>query len=119
MVVALGVNKSMIENFANTLNCTHMEISFKYLGLMVGGNPRRKQFWSPLVEKIRSKLNAWKGRYLTVPGRIYLIKFVFTSLPLFYLSFFKAPVFVYKTITNIQKKNSMVLGEGKQNYILG
>jgi len=58
-----------------------MGIPFKYLGLQVGGNLRRKLFWLPVLEKIRSKLNVWKERHLSMAGRICLIKVVFTALP--------------------------------------
>ena len=29
-----------------------MQIPFIYLGIQVGGNPRRLQFWEPVVEKV-------------------------------------------------------------------
>jgi len=80
------------------------EVPFKYLGLEVRGNPRKKQFWEPIVSKINAKLSAWKGRFLSMAGRICLIKLVITVVPLFYLSFFKAPVSVYNRIASIQRR---------------
>ena len=35
------------------LNCCLMDIPFKYLGITVGGNPRRSEFWSSIVDKIK------------------------------------------------------------------
>jgi len=32
-----------------------MSIPFTYLGLPIGGNPRKKQLWEPLISKIESK----------------------------------------------------------------
>jgi len=46
-------------------------------------------------------------------GRICLIKSVFTTLPLFYLSFYKAPESVYKKIIKIQR--SFLWGLGKDS----
>nr|AER13158.1 putative retrotransposon [Phaseolus vulgaris] len=80
------------------------EVPFKYLGLEVRGNPRKKQFWEPIVSKINAKLSVWKGRFLSMAGRICLIKLVITVVPLFYLSFFKAPVSVYNRIASIQRR---------------
>jgi len=81
-----------------------MTFPFKYLGLEVGGNLRKKQFWEPVVNKIKASLSSWKGRFLSIAGRICLIKSVCTTIPLFYLSFFKAPVSVCNRIMSIQRK---------------
>jgi len=46
-------------------------------------------------------------------GRICLIKLVFTSIPLFYLSLFKAPVSICERIRNIQR--SFLWAWGRDN----
>ena len=81
-----------------------MKLHFLYLGLEVGGNPRKKQFWDPVVKKVEAKLSSWRGRFLSMAGRICLLKSVFTAIPLFYLSIFKAPVAVCNKISSIQRK---------------
>jgi len=73
-LAGVNVEKNTLEVYAKSLNCLTMKIPFIYLGLQVGGNPRRKQFWEPVVNKI----SAWKGRYLSLAGRICLLKSVFT-----------------------------------------
>jgi len=80
-----------------------MQIPFRYLGLEIGGNPRKAQFWEPVVNRINARLSSWKGKFLSMAGRICLIKSVFTSIPLFYLSFFKALVSVCNRIESIQR----------------
>jgi len=65
------------------------------------------------MDKIKGRLNIWKGSFLSLARRICLIKPVFTTLPLFYLSFYKAPESVYKRITNIQRR--FLCGWGKEN----
>jgi len=84
------------------LNCRQMELPFKYQGMVIGGNPKRVEFWNPIVDKIRSRLAAWKGRLLSMAGQLCLIKSILSSLPLFYLSFFKAPIDVCNQIKRIQ-----------------
>ncbi|GAU46085.1 hypothetical protein TSUD_239720 [Trifolium subterraneum] len=66
-------------------------IPFLYLGLPVGGDARKIQFWLPLVDKIRARLSGWKCRYLSMGGRLVLLKSVLSSMPVYFLSFFKAP----------------------------
>ena len=67
----------------------------------MGGNPRKKIFWEPILDKLKARLSVWRGRFLSLAGRICLIKSVFTALPLFYLSFFKIPESVCKSIISI------------------
>jgi len=98
--------------YTKTLNCTQMGLPFNYLGLEVGGNPRKKKFWEPVLNKLKVRLNVWKGRFLSMAGRICLIKSVLTSTPLYYLSLFRAPVAVYKSITRIQRR--FLWGWGKE-----
>jgi len=81
-----------------------MDLPFKYLGMSIGGNPRRREFWNPVVKKFSSRLSRWKGRLLSMVGRICLIKSVISALPLFYFSFFKAPASVCNQIRRIQAK---------------
>jgi len=54
----INVLRSNIDCYTKTLNCAHMGIPFTYLGLEVGGNPRKN--------KLKSRLNVWKGRFLSM-----------------------------------------------------
>ena len=72
--------------------------------MTIGGNPRRVAFWKPIIDKIKARLSNWKRKILSMAGRICLIKSVINALPLFYLSFFKAPSKVCSLIKKIQTK---------------
>jgi len=100
----VNVGREVLDVYAKTLHCTLMRIPFKYLGLEVGGNPRKKLFWEPIIERLSTTLNVWKGRSLSLAGRVDLVKLVFTFLLLFYLSFFKAPQVVCDKIISIQRR---------------
>ena len=56
------------------------------------------------MEKVKARLSAWKGKCLSFAGRLCLIKSVLTSIPLFYLSFYKAPTSVCDKISSIQRR---------------
>ncbi|GAU24253.1 hypothetical protein TSUD_23900, partial [Trifolium subterraneum] len=62
-----------------------------YLGLLIGGDPRRLGFWEPVLAHLENRLSGWKSRFLSFGGRLVLLKSVLTSLPVYALSFFKAP----------------------------
>ena len=112
-LAGINVRESNMDCYTKTLNCSQMEVPFIYLGLEVGGNPRRKKFWEPVLNKLKSRLSVWKGRFLSMAGRLCLIKSVLSAIPLFYLSLFKAPEVVCKSIIRIQRR--FMWGWGKEN----
>jgi len=99
----VGVDAFTIRCFAKMLNCDVMKYLFKYLGMPVGGCHKKEAFWDGVVEKIKERLGRWKGRIISMAGRIFLIKSVLSAIPLFYMSLFKIPVIVVKKIVKIQR----------------
>jgi len=69
-LAGINVCKSNMDCYTKTLNCSQMEVPFIYLGLEVGGNPRKKKFWEPVLRKLKSRLSVWKGRFLSMAGRL-------------------------------------------------
>jgi hypothetical protein len=47
--------------------------------------------WKMIEEKFEKKLSGWKGKMMSVGGRLVLINSVLTSLAMFMLSFFEVP----------------------------
>ncbi|XP_068486473.1 uncharacterized mitochondrial protein AtMg00310-like [Phaseolus vulgaris] len=99
----IGVEQTEILHFAKILNCEVMSIPFKYLGMPVGGCHKRGEFWDEVVNRVKKRLGRWKGRFISMAGRICLIKSVLSSIPLFYLSLFKIPSIVLKKIVSLQR----------------
>ena len=78
-----------------------VEPPFLYLGLPIGGDPRKLKFWQPLIDRIKSRLSGWKSRNLSLGGRLVLLKSVLSSLPVYFLSFFKAPAGIISSIESL------------------
>ena len=95
------MDKSEIQHFVVLLNCDVMNTPFKYLGLLVGGCHKRSAFWADVLERMKSILGSWKGRFLSLARIVCLIKFVLSSIPLFYVSLFKFPSLVLKEIVKL------------------
>lgn len=51
---------------------------------------------------MEKRLTCWKERYLLIGGRIVLLKYVLSSLPLYFLSVFKCPAVLVKKMESIQ-----------------
>jgi len=54
--------------------------------------------WKVVDERFEKKLSGWKGKLLTVWGRLLLINSVLSSLPIFMMSFFEVLKVVIKKI---------------------
>jgi hypothetical protein len=52
-----------------------------------------------IKECTKKKLSSWKGKYLSVGGRLVLINSVLSSLPMFMLSFFELSKGVLRKLT--------------------
>jgi hypothetical protein len=64
---------------------------FRYLGIPMHYRKLRNKDWEKIEERIEKKLSSWKGKYLSVGGRLVLINSVLSSFPMFMLSFFEVP----------------------------
>jgi len=80
-----------------------MKTPFKYLGMPIGGSHKRRSFWEGVVESVRKRLGRWKNKFISMTGRLCLIKSMLSSLPLFYLSLYKIVVMVAKEVERLQR----------------
>nr|GEX94549.1 hypothetical protein [Tanacetum cinerariifolium] len=71
-------------------------------GLIRGCNMSLITNWKSLIDKFKGKLSTWKANMLSFGGRLTLIKFILASLGIYYLSIFKAPEMVSKSLKNIR-----------------
>ena len=101
MLVGVNIPASWLSESALVLNCKLGSIPFLYLGLPIRGDARRLVFWDPLMKRINSGLSAWSSRYLSLGGRLVLLKSVLSSLPVYALSFFKAPSSIVSSIESL------------------
>jgi len=86
MLVGVNIASSWLLEAASVLRCKVGKVPFLYLGMPIGGNPRRLCFWEPIVNRIKSRLSGWNSRFLSFGGRLVLLKSVLTSLSVYALS---------------------------------
>ncbi|GAU35629.1 hypothetical protein TSUD_30470, partial [Trifolium subterraneum] len=98
MLVGVNIFDSWLGEAASALCCKVGKILFLYLGLPIGGDPRRLSFWDPVLARFKKRLSGWKIRFFSFGGRLILLKSVLTSLPVYALSFFKAPSGIISSI---------------------
>ncbi|GJR98047.1 hypothetical protein Tco_0270221, partial [Tanacetum coccineum] len=122
----IGVANEHVTNVASSLGCTHDKLPFIYLGLSVCKRMWFCDGWANIIDRFRSKLSAWKAKSLSISGRLTLIKSILGSLPIYYLSLFKAPSKVIIALESIRSglgvgsilaKNLGLLGKWKWHFL--
>ncbi|KAI5436046.1 hypothetical protein KIW84_022476 [Lathyrus oleraceus] len=63
-----------------------------------------------LIPKMKKRLSGWRGKQLSLGGKVTLLNSVINNLPIFLLSFFKAPKCVVDDIIKIQR--NFLWGDG-------
>jgi hypothetical protein len=54
--------------------------------------------WEPMLNVVRRRLGSWGNKYVSLGGRIVLINVVLNAIPIFYLSYMKMPMKVWKEL---------------------
>jgi len=98
LLTGINVSNSWLYEVAMVLNCRVGTLPFVYLGLPIGGDSRKLEFWRPILNGITSRLSNWKSKFLSFGSRLILLKYVMSSLPVYFLSFFKAPTGIISSI---------------------
>ncbi|PNX59158.1 cysteine-rich receptor-like protein kinase [Trifolium pratense] len=61
MPVGVNIPDSWLGEAASALCCKVGKISFLYLGLPIGGDPRRLCFWEPVLDRLKNLLSGWRS----------------------------------------------------------
>ncbi|MFS8026364.1 putative RNA-directed DNA polymerase [Helianthus anomalus] len=97
-IFGIGADSEEVADLARVVGCNHDVLPFKYLGLMVGANMNKVSSWKPIYDIVESRLALWKSGFLSIGGRITLIRPVLQSLPGYYFSLYRAPIKVVKDL---------------------
>lgn len=107
LLVIINIADSWLKEAAYIMNCKVGNVPFMYSGLLIGGDLRKLVSWEPVFDTIKSRLSGWQSRSLSFGGCLVLLKSVLTSLPIYALSFFKAPPGIISPIESIFKNKKL------------
>jgi hypothetical protein len=86
----------------------------KYLGLPLTLGSNKSSLWIEVIRKIKSKITAWGGQWLTNAGKLTLIKSVLSSLPIYQASFLLAPKTIMEQVSKLIRDFLWRGGKGNQ-----
>lgn len=99
----IGARHHFLHPVSYFLSCKIDSIPFKFIGIMIGSNPKRYESWKFVLAMMRGKLTSCKVRFLSIASMVTLINLIINNFPVHHHSLFKAHVEVIKEITSIQR----------------
>jgi hypothetical protein len=117
-IFCFGQAKDYELQYEQLFGCEKGSYPFRYLGIPMHYRKLNNKDWEKIEERIEKKLSSWKGKYLSVGGRLVLINSVLTSLPMFMLSFFEIPKGVLEKIDYFRSRFFWQNDSQKKKYRL-
>jgi hypothetical protein len=117
-IFSLGKAKEYEVAYSQLFGCKNGDFPFRYLGIPMHFRKLSNRDWKVIEERFEKKLSAWKGKVLTVGGRLVLINSVLSSLPMFMMSFFELPKGVFKKLDYYKSRFFWQNDQHKKKYRL-
>eukprot|EP00268_Persea_americana_P028341 TRINITY_DN27528_c0_g1_i1.p1 TRINITY_DN27528_c0_g1~~TRINITY_DN27528_c0_g1_i1.p1 ORF type:complete len:151 (-),score=24.51 TRINITY_DN27528_c0_g1_i1:219-614(-) len=83
-LIGIRMEDTHVQLLATAFGCRVGWLPTKYLGLPLCLGTTKKHLWDPVVERLEKRLSIWKGRYLSLGGRVALTKSVLSSIPIYF-----------------------------------
>lgn len=99
--MGVGCSEEEILPLANSRFYKVDKLPIQYFDLPIGANPRLKGIWDLMMENFDRKLSSWKKRYLSMGGRVTLIKVIMSNLPVYYICTLKMAALVKERLERI------------------
>jgi hypothetical protein len=98
-----GLQQNVLENLKAIYhyNVNDLSVGFRYLGYFLKIERYRTEDWQWLVDKYECRISHWCNRWLTIGGRLILIKAVLESQPVYWLSLTNLPSRIHQRIHHL------------------
>jgi hypothetical protein len=93
-----GEAQEVADQYAEMLGCRIGEFPLTYLGIPIHYRKLSNTDWKRVEERFEKRLNSWKGKHLSIGGKLTLINSVLSSLSMYMMSFFVIPRGVLKKL---------------------
>ncbi|WVZ62069.1 hypothetical protein U9M48_011857, partial [Paspalum notatum var. saurae] len=113
-----GAAQENIELYTELFGYKAGNFPINYLGIPIHYRKLRNSDWVKVEERFEKKLSSWKGKHLSIGGRLTLINSVLTSLPMYMMSFFSIPKGVLKKLDYFRSRFFWQGDKNKKKYRL-
>ena len=102
-IIPINCEENSMTTVSNTLPCSISEFPCTYLGLPLSNKKLRKIDLMPWIEKIANKLPDWKATLMNTAGRITMVRFVLSAIPIYLLIAINVPKWFIKAIDKFRR----------------
>nr|XP_025607340.1 uncharacterized protein LOC112698200 [Arachis hypogaea] len=67
-LIPVNCDEQWVQRMCSVLGCKQANLPVKYLGILLGANPRMVKTWKPVIDKVEEKLSLWKAKILNKAG---------------------------------------------------
>lgn len=99
-LVPINLDEAETQVFLDIFNCIKGKFPIKYLGIPLHFDKLRREDLQPLVDALLARMASWRGKLLSLLGRVTLVKTCLASIPIYMLSFFKFPKWAIKLVNS-------------------
>lgn len=86
-----GEAQDAAAQYAELFGCEQGQFPIKYLGILIHYRRLTNAEWKHVEERVQKRLVSWKGKLLSLGGRLVLINSILTNMILYMISFFQLP----------------------------
>jgi hypothetical protein len=115
-VFVFGADDQEEKEMANMLNCSLGSFPMKYLGISISDHNINSVISKPILEKMRKRLDPWKGKHLSSGGGLILTNSCLSSLPMYCMGFYLLPEEFHYKMNSIRSNFFWQGAEKKKCY---
>jgi hypothetical protein len=97
-LICFGDAQYSLDQYMEIFGCKQGDLPLRYLGIPIHFKELRNSYWKQVEERYEKRLSSWKGKHLSIGGRLTLVNSVLSSLPMYMMSFFAIPKGVLKNL---------------------
>ncbi|KAJ4779223.1 RNA-directed DNA polymerase (reverse transcriptase)-related family protein [Rhynchospora pubera] len=112
--VPFSLQEQQVELLQNLFCCSSTTLPIQYLGLPLSYKRPDRATFQMLIDKLTKRLSGWKAKMLSRAGRLVLASSVLSTIPVFFMSVFKLPVWVVRAIDRL-RRDFIWKGPAQQN----
>jgi hypothetical protein len=93
-----GEAQDHVTEYSELFGCGQGQFPIRYLGIPIHYRRLTNAEWKLVEERLQIRLSSWKGKLLSLGGRLVLINAVLSNMVLYMISFFQLPRGVLKRL---------------------
>jgi hypothetical protein len=113
-----GNAQDHLDQYVKLFGCKSGDFPIWYLEIPIHFRKLRNAEWGKVEERFERRLGSWKGKHLSIGGRLTLTNSVLSSLPMYMMSFFALPKGVQKKLDYFRSRFYWQGDEQKKKYRL-